>query len=188
MSKDERLKTPMPLRIARLGIESRGYPITYLAAYINGRPDLGVQDPQKFLSCVNESRCHVCGEKIETLGYFIAYEPIPKKPHFLDPAIHRECALYSLQVCPYLANPKAKHRSAKGLNVDKTDLGVVGERGYEVVLLGATGQKMIKVKGQRAVHLGVVPTSIATREKIDIRDLVAESEPKGESRRRESAK
>lgn len=110
-------------------------------------------------------------EKIETLGYFIAYEPIPKKPHFLDPAIHRECAIYSLQVCPYLANPRAKHRSAKGSKVDKTDFGLVGERGYEAVLLGVTGQKMIKIRGQKMVHLGVVPTLIVSREKIDIRSL-----------------
>src|SRR4051794_9809070 len=110
MSREDRLEASMPARIAKLAKDDRGYPITYIAAFINGKADLGIQDYAKVLSCVREWRCHVCGEKLGKLGYFIAYEPIAKRPRFLDPAIHKDCALYSLKVCPYLANPSAKHR------------------------------------------------------------------------------
>ena len=161
----------MPDRIAKLPKDDRGYPITYIAAYINGKADLGIQDYAKVLSCVNEWRCHVCGEKLGKLGYFIAYEPIQKRPRFLDPAIHRECALYSLMVCPYLANPSAKHRSSKMLPKDLTDLGEVTGRTYNVVLLGVKGQRTSKIHGKAQSHLSIVPTEIVTKEHIDIRDL-----------------
>jgi hypothetical protein len=171
MSRDDRLQTPMPECIAKLDKDERGYPVTYIAAFIDGKPDLGIQDAAKVASCLREWRCHVCGEKLGKLGYFVAYEPVPKRPRFLDPAIHRECAMYSLQVCPYLANPSAKHRSAKALPNDMTDLGEVTGRSYNVVLLGTPGQKTVKIQGKTQTHLSIMPTDIVTREKIDIREL-----------------
>ena len=161
----------MPEQIAKLPKDERGYPITYIAAYINGKADLGIQDTAKVQSCVREWRCHVCGEKLGKLGYFIAYEPVPKRPRFLDPAVHRDCALYSLQVCPYLANPSAKHRSAKALATDQTDLGEVTGRSHIVVLIGTTGQRTSRIQGKTSSHMGISPVDVVTKEKIDIRDL-----------------
>jgi hypothetical protein len=171
MSRTDRLKADMPERIAKLPKEERGYPITYIAAFIDGKPDLGIQDYAKVLSCVREWRCHVCGEKMGKLGYFIAYDPVPKRPRFLDPAIHKECALYSLKVCPYLANPSAKHRSSKMLPTDQTDLGEVSNRSHQVVLIGTTGQRTAKIQGKTSSHLSIVPVDIVTKEKVDIREL-----------------
>jgi hypothetical protein len=171
MSREDRLEACMPERIAKLPKDDRGYPVTYIAAFINGKPDLGIQDYAKVLSCVREWRCHVCGEKLGKLGYFIAYEPIAKRPRFLDPAIHKECALYSLKVCPYLANPSAKHRSSKMLRTDQTDLGEVTGRSHKVVLLGCSGQRTARIQGISETHLSIVPTTIVTKEHYDIREL-----------------
>ena len=171
MSRQDRLQAEMPERIARLPKDERGYPVTYIAAYIDGKPDLGIQDFSKVLSCVREWRCHVCGEKLGNLGYFISYEPIAKRPRFLDPAIHKECALYSLKVCPYLANPSAKHRSSKMLATDRTDLGEVTGRSHKVVLLGVEGQRTSVIQGQTEKHLSIVPTKIVSKESYDIREL-----------------
>lgn len=171
MSRTDRLKAEMPQSIAKLPTEERGYPITYIAAYIDGKPDLGVQDAAKVASCVSEWRCHVCGEKLGKLGYFIAYDPLPKRLRFLDPAIHRECAIYSLKVCPYLANPTAKHRTSKMLPKDITDLGEVAERSHIVVLIGTTGQRSTRVQGMSSRHLSISPVDVVTKERIDIQKL-----------------
>jgi len=171
MSRTDRLQTDMPERIAKLPKDDRGYPVTYIAAYIDGKPDLGIQDAAKVASCIREWRCHVCGEKLDKLGYFIAYEPVPKRPRFLDPAIHRDCAIYSMKVCPYLANPTAKHRQSKALPTDKTDLGEVTGRSLKVVLIGTTGQRTARIQGQAQSHLSIVPVDIVTRESFDISKL-----------------
>lgn len=102
----------MPARIAKLPIDSRGYPVPFFVAYVDGRPDFRIMDPRKWMDCVQFGRCWICGEtlggiKAFTIGPMCAINRISA-----EPPSHRECAEFAAKACPFLILPKAQRREA----------------------------------------------------------------------------
>lgn len=96
----------MPERVARLARDERGYPIPHSVMYIDGKPDFRVVDQEKWMHALNTRRCGICGD---SLGAHIAFVGGPlsiQNRLFTDLPMHRDCAAYALQVCPFLAAPR----------------------------------------------------------------------------------
>lgn len=103
---------PLPERIAQLPKDERGYPITFTTAIIDGKPDFRVLDPEKQVRCMVARLCAICGQHIEGNVYFIGGPKIAIYGLALDPAMHLECATFSLNVCPHLALRNSQFRTA----------------------------------------------------------------------------
>lgn len=106
----------MPNRVLRLERDCRGYPIPYTVQRdAQGRPDFRVVDPQIWMNAVRYKRCGICGEQLGVHLAFVGGPACMQNRVFTDLPMHRDCATYALQVCPFLAAPKfAYSRSLSG--------------------------------------------------------------------------
>jgi hypothetical protein len=100
----------LPLRLRRLSIDHRGYPVPWFVAWENGAPEFRAMDPQKFARAIRERRCWVCGE---VLGQYLAFVIGPMcavNRTSAEPPCHHECAVWSAQHCPFLSRPHMVRR------------------------------------------------------------------------------
>ena len=108
---------PMPDRIRALPVSSKGFPVPWFVAWVDGEPDFRVIGSGKIKEAVEKRRCWVCGEP---LGRYLAMTLGPMcavNSTISEPPSHRECACYSAIACPFLANPRMRRREA-GLPAD----------------------------------------------------------------------
>lgn len=101
---------PMPGRIARLPRDDRGFPITYVTFIRETGPDFSTLDALKVREVSLNNLCGLCGGP---RGAYMAFVGGPKSTeahHFFDPPMHRDCAEYAVQVCPFIVIPTARYR------------------------------------------------------------------------------
>jgi len=101
----------LPLRMRKLPLDARGYPVPWFVAWVEGVPEFRIMDVAKWVLAVKERRCWVCGE---SLGRWLAFPIGPMcaiTRTTSEPPSHRECALWSLANCPFLSNPQMVRRS-----------------------------------------------------------------------------
>lgn len=121
---------PKPPGVAELETDERGYPIFFAIQPPKGRPlDFRVLNVRNHVEIANKNLCAICGKKN---GYWLSFiggpmcikgpssdgmrtmldhDEIPDPQGswlkgtfgiFGDGPMHRECAEYAMQVCPYL--------------------------------------------------------------------------------------
>lgn len=116
----------VPARVKSLPVDERGYPVPHTVQWVAGKPDFRVIDPQKWTKAVQLRRCGMCGEPLGARMAFVGGPLSMRNRLFYDLPMHRECATYALQVCPFLAAPKFGYSQAgAGMSVHS---GVSGER------------------------------------------------------------
>jgi hypothetical protein len=102
MSLNERIKgIALPKRMQRLALDRRGFPIPWFVSWLNGEPDFRGVDPRKIIAAQHAKRCWICGQ------------PLSAKKAFTIAGIdriasHRDCALYAVEACPFLADQMAE--------------------------------------------------------------------------------
>jgi hypothetical protein len=92
----------LPQRMKALPVHSRGYPIPWFVATIDGEPDFRIGDRTKWVDAVKHRRCWVCGD---FLGRHLAFVVGPMcgiSRTASDPPAHRDCAEWSARNCPFL--------------------------------------------------------------------------------------
>jgi hypothetical protein len=141
------LAVSVPPRLAVRPRDRRGFPIPYgVLCDDNGVPDFRVTDLNKWFDAVNHRRCGLCAQQLGRKIAFVGGEKCHVHRVFADLPMHRDCAEYALQVCPYLALSRMKH--ATSLKVDATYLGVSavvsGERPEQFMLGIAADFEVIK--------------------------------------------
>jgi len=102
----------MPVRIQRLAVSPKGYPVPWFVAWIDGVPDFRVIERGRIEAAVKHRRCWVCGEP---MGRFMAMTLGPMcaiNRTISEPPSHRECAVYSAIACPFLSNPRMRRHEA----------------------------------------------------------------------------
>ena len=98
----------MPEAISRLKREERGYPIPFFASIgPDGKADLRIASASKPYICHKEKVCWVCGGSLAAQSSFIGGPSSAEHGTYSDGPMHRQCAEYALQVCPYLVIPNA---------------------------------------------------------------------------------
>jgi hypothetical protein len=141
---------PLPLRMKKLPLDARGYPIPWFVAIIDGVPDFRVVDSKKLARVLKgERRCWICGETLGTTLAFVVGPMCAVNRISSEPPSHRECAWFSAIACPFLTRPKA-HRREAGLPEDYGDpAGVMIERNPGVALVWVTSKYEVIDTGQK---------------------------------------
>jgi hypothetical protein len=102
----------MPRRL-RQRPRFKGMPIPY-TTFVgkDGSPDFKVNDTQALLRCYQQRLCALCGQKLPEQIVFVGGPISVANRCFIDAAMHEDCALYAVGVCPYLANPHGDYSEA----------------------------------------------------------------------------
>ncbi|MFJ7250160.1 hypothetical protein ACIQWA_36750 [Kitasatospora sp. NPDC098652] len=105
----------VPAYITALPRDSRGYPVPAENPWSDGEPDLARQNFHRGGSLWAQSRCAICGFKMEPgeakyrlfaedeIGAVIRHNRCTR----YDGPGHRACMIFSAMVCPFFATPKS---------------------------------------------------------------------------------
>ena len=99
---------PIPRRMRALPRDHRGYPVPFVVLRdADNKPHFAINNDLRVLKCLREERCPICGYRLDKIIWFIGGpgSAFHDNGRYLDPPMHEECAMYALQVCPYLAAP-----------------------------------------------------------------------------------
>lgn len=100
---------PLPDRMQALPKDARGLPIPFIVTRDStGRPLFTINDHRKTAQCLREDKCPICGHGLSRGRWFAGGPLSAFHPQgcYIDTPLHKECMIYALQVCPYLAAPK----------------------------------------------------------------------------------
>ncbi len=107
----EGLPTP-PARVAALPVDKRGLPVPRFVALINGEPDHRVLDPSYMPRAVRLGLCWICGEPLGAFKTFLLGPMCTINRVSAEPPMHRDCAQYAAQACPFITKPQMRRRDA----------------------------------------------------------------------------
>lgn len=106
---------PIPELMKNLPKDSRGFPIPYVVLIDDNKvPHFKVNDDRRNERCIANKMCHICGVPLINSniwfigGMLSAFHP---NGAFNDGAVHKECGVYALKVCPYLAYTQYQAKS-----------------------------------------------------------------------------
>lgn len=129
---------PLPVRMRGLPVDERGYPVPWFVKWIDGKPEFRTADAQKFVLAVMEKRCWICGDKLGRYQAFVIGPMCAINRVSSEPPSHRECALYGVQACPFLARPHMRRRENDLPEERRAPGGFFVERNPGVSLLWVT--------------------------------------------------
>lgn len=135
---------PLPTRLEKLKKDERGYVIPFFVPVKpDGTPDFKFMDGKKQELCATKRICMICGQKLLDNDYWYISGPLARK-NFVssDPAMHEECARYSLQICPHMHLQKAKRNTDDTIDVDI----ISRKKPDEIFLINAGNYVLIQKK------------------------------------------
>lgn len=97
--------TGLPDRMKRLPVDHRGYPVPKFVEWIDDKPDFRVMSSSHLVNCVKRKLCWVCGEMLGRWKCFVIGPMCSVNRISAEPPSHRECATFSVKVCPFLTVP-----------------------------------------------------------------------------------
>lgn len=125
----------LPDRMARLPVDKHHRPVPWFVHFDDdGVPDFrivrrgGIEDALRF------ELCWVCGTKRGRHAAFVIGPMCAVNRVSAEPPSHLDCAIYSAQACPFLANPRMVRRE-RGLEHVVDPAGVMIERNSGVALV-----------------------------------------------------
>src|SRR5262245_5294347 len=105
---------PIPDRMKHLPISDQGYPIPWFVPEDkDGNPVVSAGDPDKRRRAYQYRLCWCCGQKLGRHLHFVLGPMCIINRATAEPPLHRECALYSVQACPFLSRPKMRRNPNK---------------------------------------------------------------------------
>lgn len=102
-------QVPIPDLMRRLPRDARGYPIPVIVQRdIDGRPHFAINNEPVRQRMMRADRCTICGQPLHRFRWMVGGPISAFDEHgaYSDPPLHKDCAHYALQVCPYLAAPR----------------------------------------------------------------------------------
>lgn len=71
----------------------------------NNVPHFKVNDERKVEECIEKGLCSVCGQKLGDDKWLIGgkMSAFHERGAYVDIPVHKECGVYSLETCPYMA-------------------------------------------------------------------------------------
>jgi hypothetical protein len=147
----------LPERMKSLPIDERGYPIPWFVDWLDGKPEFRAMDPRKFVGAINHRLCWVCGQQLGVHVCFVAGPMCGINRTSSEPPSHAQCALWSAQNCPFLANPRMVRREDElGDQIRGNVAGISFRRNSGVVMLWRTRTYDVfpDGKGGRLLYMG----------------------------------
>jgi hypothetical protein len=120
------LREPLPAlpdRMKDLPVSAKGYPVPYFVKYIDGVPDFRVMDEEKYARCLKNNVCWCCGKPLGRYKAFVGGPLVAINKISAEPPLHRDCAEFSVQACPFLLLPKAKRRDTSDVTIEVSAMG-----------------------------------------------------------------
>jgi len=99
---------PIPARMRHLERDRRGYAIPVIVLRDNtGKPHFTINDEALRQRCIYGDLCSICGTKLFRNRWAVAgpLSMLHEVGRVIDTPVHRECLLYALHMCPYIAAP-----------------------------------------------------------------------------------
>jgi hypothetical protein len=141
---------PLPQRMLDLPIDPRGYPIPAFVETITMQADFRVASGAFKEAAQRYGLCYVCGESFTTRHRWYVIGPMSVLNRTTsEPAVHRECAVFSATGCPFLARPHAVRRLdnlPENIHIDEASIA----RNPKVTALYSTRTVEINRRGQAA--------------------------------------
>jgi hypothetical protein len=98
---------PLPDNMRNLPVDPRGLPVPYVVLQDEkGVYHFKINDTLKSNHCAVEGLCSICGKSIAVKQRWLVggiASAFDSKGVYIDLAVHKECAVYALQVCFYMA-------------------------------------------------------------------------------------
>ncbi len=119
---------PIPPRMAALPKDPRGFPVPHIVIRDkDGKPVFSANDTVVVMQGKLKKLCGVCGQALGSDSWVLGGPMSAFHPQgvYIDNPIHKECGVYALQVCPYLAYTGYRHNPDL---VDKLDARFEGTR------------------------------------------------------------
>lgn len=140
---------PIPKELRHLKLDERAYPIPFFVPIVDGKPNFKYADINKFNLCTEKHLCWVCGKKLNKDYFYFISGPIGLQNRIhSDPAMHKECALFTLEACPHLYFYRAERKTEIVLpyqiNGKPDCLFVVKSSKYKIVPDGIGHRNLIK--------------------------------------------
>lgn len=129
---------PMPRSIAKLHRDSRGYPVPWFVAWVNGLPEFRCVAPGKIEAAIQRRLCWVCGEPLASSFAFVIGPMCAVNRVSSEPPSHKECAVFSAKACPFLSKPKAQRREANLPDGDCAGFGIKRNPGVTLLWIART--------------------------------------------------
>jgi hypothetical protein len=102
---------PMPPGVTRLPRNDVGYPVPWFVETLDGGVrDFRIMSAQKFLDALRFDLCWVCGQRRGRYAAFVIGPMCCVNRIAGEPPSHRDCAVYSAKVCPFLSTPNFRRR------------------------------------------------------------------------------
>lgn len=128
---------PVPLRLQRLPRDERGFAVPWFVHWQDGVPDYRVIGAGKIDRAVAGNRCWICGDRLGRNLAFVIGPMCAVNRVSAEPPSHRECALYAVQVCPFLSQPRMR-RNDKNMPTHVPPPGLMIERNPGVAAVWLT--------------------------------------------------
>lgn len=136
-----------PERIARLPVDSRGYPVPWFVEWIDGKPQFPIISEGKRVRAIQKRLCWICGENLGAYLSFVIGPMCMLNRTSAEPPSHLECASFAVLACPFLINPKAK-RIENEHTKNGVDVGVAIKRNPGVSVIWNTKKYSLFNAGQ----------------------------------------
>lgn len=97
---------PIPDRMKGLPRDKRGFPVPCIVQYdAHGVPQFTVNNALIKQQVMLGRRCGICGGELGLFCWSVGGPNSAFHPNgaYIDPPMHRECLVYAMNVCPYLA-------------------------------------------------------------------------------------
>ncbi len=128
MSCDPR-SVKLPPRMKRLPLAPNGYPYFFTVQAPPGAvSDHRVINVGNLIRCGRDKLCGICGQRLEVRLWFVGGKLDVDQRAFGEPAMHEECMLYALKVCPHLRRPYKPKPHRPGLEDHLKNEGTLHDR------------------------------------------------------------
>ncbi len=125
----------VPARMKKLKLDTRGYPVPWFVAYVDGVPDFRVIRPGGIIKALARRSCWLCGEHMGRFGAFVIGPMCAINRVSAEPPSHLGCAEFAVRACPFLVRPQAKRREANLPEESTEGAGMMIKRNPGVTLL-----------------------------------------------------
>ncbi len=127
---------PLPPKMSRLPIDERGYPIPWFVIEMpDGTRDFRIASEEKHIDALRFGLCWVCGDRRGAFAAFTIGPMCAVNRISAEPPAHRDCAIYSAVVCPFLSVPNMRRRESgkPGGTVEAAGIAILRNPGVALV-------------------------------------------------------
>jgi hypothetical protein len=146
---NERIKDiPIPERMRKLPISSKGFPIPKFVPYVNGEPEFRGMDGRHLMECIKRKLCWLCGQPTGVHMTFVLGPMCAINRNNAEPPCHFRCAEYATKACPFLTQPRMRRNEKDTPWGDEPiSAGIAIKRNPGVALLWTTRSYRIMKEG-----------------------------------------